>query len=129
ILVKGWRIVIPECACGLITGVLVRPQWIVRRLVDVKHLASILGDMAGEHLPRAYCTTTMWIVLVAHRLHLGNVSFRDPVIPALIKNDAGIVAVIDDGIAHQFNPQFPMTAVGVPLCIAGRHGFDEADSV
>ena len=50
----------------------------------------------------------------------------DALIAALIKQNAGVVAVIDDGIAHQLYALFPLAPRGIVLGIARRHSLYEA---
>ena len=51
------------------------------------------------------------------------------VVTTLIEKDGGIVAVIDNGIAHQFGALSPAAVFHVLLRVAGRHGLNEAQTV
>ena len=100
-----------------------------RDLVDVEHLAAVLGDLAGEHLAAPMARPPCGIVLVAHGLHLGHVRLADALVAALVEEDAGVVAVVDDGVAHDLDALLPAAAVDVALGVAGGHGLHQADAV
>ena len=71
----------------------------------------------------------MGVVLVANYLHLGHVLLADLVVATLVEDNGRVVAVIDDGIAHDLLALFPATVVDILLSIAGRHGLDESQAV
>ena len=62
----------------------------------------------------------MGVVLVADSFHLYHVFATDGLITTFVEDDTRIVAVVDDDIAHQFGALFPLAALAVFLCIAGR---------
>ena len=53
----------------------------------------------------------------------------DALVAALVEEYGGIVAVIDDGIAHQLCALRPARPLHVLLGIAGGHGLDESHTV
>ena len=50
-------------------------------------------------------------------------------IAALVEDDGGVVAVVDDGIAHELGAVLPAASFDIFLGIAGWHGLDEAYTV
>ena len=99
------------------------------RLVDIEHLAAILCFVDVEHLAAADGTATVGVVLVAYGLHLEHVLAADTFVAALIEDDGRIVAIVDDGIAHQGCALLPTGTVHVLLGIAGGHGLRQTDAV
>jgi hypothetical protein len=71
----------------------------------------------------------MRIVLVAQRLHLAHMRFADAAVARFVKQDAGAVAVVDDGVAHQGHTLVPALAGHIGFRIARRHGVHQADAV
>ena len=71
----------------------------------------------------------MGVVEVADGLHLGHVDVGDILIATLVEDDGGVVAVVDDGIAHELHAVLPAASLDIFLGIAGGHGLDEAYAV
>ena len=127
--VERRRIIVPEQPRAFVAGILMHPNRLGCALIDVEHLAAILGHFARQHLSRADGPAAVRIVLIAHFLHLSHVIFADALVAALIEKNAGVVAVVDDGVAHQLDPLIPLPAFGIAFGIARRHRFDQAHAV
>ena len=74
-------------------------------------------------------STAVRIVLVAESFHLGHVSFGNGFVAGFVKNDARVIAVVDDRVAHQLNALLPPAAIDILFRIARRHRFHQADAV
>ena len=98
-------------------------------LVDVEHLAAILCLADVQHLTRADGTPSVRIILITQGFHLQHVLTTDGLVAAFIENDARIVTIVNNGIAHQLDTLFPLAALAVFLRIAGRHGLHQAHAV
>ena len=57
----------------------------------------------------------MRVVAVANGLHLRHVVLADALIPRFVEDDAGIVAIVDRGVAHDLDTLLPLAAAGVLL--------------
>ena len=106
-LVERVAVVVPVLAQSFVAAVLHGPHGVFFRLVDVEHFSAVLCLIDVEHLARADGTAAEGVVLVAYLLHLHHVFARDTLVAALVEHDAGIVAVVDDGVAHQFRALCP----------------------
>ena len=53
----------------------------------------------------------------------------DAEVATFIENDGRVVAVVDDGVAHQCGALLPARAIDILLGIAGRHGLEQAHTV
>ena len=71
----------------------------------------------------------MWVVLITDGLHLQHVLTTDALVAAFVEENGGIVAVVDDGISHQFRALIPAGTLYVLLGIAGRHRLNESHTV
>ena len=71
----------------------------------------------------------MRVVLVTYGFHLQHVFAANALVTTLVEEDAGVVAVVDDGIAHEGCALLPACALDVLLGIAGGHGLRKADTV
>ena len=71
----------------------------------------------------------MGVILVAYGLQFEHVFARDALVSSLIEEDGWIVAVVDDGIAHQFHALIPSRSGHVLFGIAGWHGLYQSHSV
>ena len=71
----------------------------------------------------------MRVVLVTYGFHLQHVFATDALVATLVEEDAGVVAVVDDGIAHQGSALLPAGALDVLLGIAGGHGLRQSYAV
>ena len=120
---------VPVFAQSLVAAVLHGPHGVLVRLVDVEHLAAVFGFVDVEHFAAADGTSAVGVVGVAQVFHLQHVLARDALVAALIEKDRGVVAVVDDGVAHQGHTLLPAGALHVFLRIAGRHGLDESHAV
>src|SRR6185503_7559232 len=129
ILVERGREVVPVLAQAFVPRVLHGPQRAASALVDVQHLAAVLGHGAVEHLAAAHGAAAEGIVAVAYGLHLGHVLLADALVAGLVHDDAGVVAVVDDGVAHQLQALGPGAALRVALGIARRHHLHQAHAV
>ena len=128
-LVERVAVVVPVLAQTFVAAVLHGPHGVLLRLVDVEHFAAVLRLVDVEHLARADGSAAEGVVLVAYLLHLHHVFARDALVAALVEDDAGVVAVVDDGVAHQLGALCPTRTLHVFLSIAGRHGLQEAHAV
>ena len=120
---------IPILAQPLVATVFHSPHRMLVRLVDIQHLATIFCLIDVKHLTTANGTTAIGVVLVANCLQFEHVLSRDAFIATLIKKDTGIVAVIDDGIAHQFHALFPTGTSNILLSITSRHSLYQSYTV
>ena len=127
--VVGIALGIPILAQALVAAILHGPHRVLGRGVDVEHLATILGFVDVEHLAATDGSSAMRVVEVAHALHLYHVLPTDRFIAALVEEYAGVVAVIYDGIAHEFHAVLPLAPLSILFGIAGWHGLDEAHAV
>ena len=129
LLVEGVGIFVPILAQSLVAAILHGPHGMLLRLVDVKHLAAILGFVDVEHLTAADGAATMGVVLVADGFQLQHVLTADALVAAFVEDDARVVAVVDDGIAHQAGALRPAGALHVLLSVASGHGLEQAYAV
>ena len=125
----GIGIVVPVLAQSFVAAVFHRPHRVFLRLVDVKHLTAILRLVDIKHLARANGTTAIGIIRIANGFHLQHVLTADALVTTLVEKYRRIVAVVDDGIAHECLALFPAGPRHVLLSIARRHGLDQADTV
>ena len=129
LLVIGIRIFVPVFAQSLVATIFHGPHGMLLRLVDIQHLAAIFRLVDVKHLTRADGPAAIGIVLVAQRLHLEHVLTADALVATLVEQDAGIVTVVDDGIAHQVLALLPPRSFNVLLGITGGHGLNQSDTV
>ena len=129
LLVIGIGVVVPVHAVAFIAAILHGPHGMLARLVDVEHLATILSLVDVEHLTGTCGTPAVRVVLVTDSDEFFHVVAADALVAAFVEEDGGIVAVIDDGIAHQFRALCPVATYHILLGIAGRHGLNEAHTV
>ena len=129
LLVVGVAPLVPVLAQSLVATVLHRPHGVLLRLVNIQHLAAIFSLIDVEHLATADGTSTVGVVGIADGLHLDHVFPRDTFVAALVEQYGGVVAVVDDGIAHQLCALRPAWPLHVLLGITGRHGLDESHAV
>src|SRR5690349_24420656 len=71
----------------------------------------------------------MRIILIANGFHFLHVGFTDVLVATLVEDDAWIIPVINDGIAHYGLALLPSCAVHVCFRIAGGHGLHETYAV
>ena len=128
-LVVRVTLLVPILAQTLVATVFHRPHGVFFALVDIQHLATILGFVDIQHLATADSTSAVGVVSIANLLHLNHVFATDTLVTALVEQDRGIVAVIDDGIAHQGCSLLPARPLHIFLGIACRHGLDETHTV
>ena len=129
LLVIRVAILVPVFAQTLVATVLHRPHGVFLRLVDIQHLATILSLVDVEHLTAADSTSAMRVVRVANLLHLQHVLTADALVATLIEQDAGIVAVVDDGITHQLRALRPARPLHILLGITSRHSLRQSHTV
>ena len=120
---------IPVFAQALVAAILHGPHGVLVRLVDVQHLTAIFCLVYIQHLTTTDGTSSMRVVLVANLLQLQHVFARDAFVAALIEQDTGIVAVVDDGVAHQLGTLVPARTGHILLGITGRHGLGQSHAV
>ena len=128
-LVVGIALFVPVFAQSLVAAVFHGPHRVLFALVDVKHLAAVFCLVDVEHLTAADSSSTKGVVLVAYLLHFHHVLSRNTLVAALVEEDGGVVAVVDDGVTHQFRALLPAGTFHVLLGITGRHGLDETHAV
>ena len=122
-------LLVPVFSQSLVATIFHRPHRVLLRLIDVEHLAAILRLVNIEHLTTADGSASMRVVRIADGLHLQHVLTRDALVAALVKEYRGIVAVIDDGVAHHRLSLFPPWAVHVLLGIASGHRLWQSHTV
>ena len=105
------------------------PTSMMGAFVDVKHFAAVLRLADVEHLARTDGTSAVRVVSVAQGFHFNHVFARNGLVAAFVEEDAGIVAVVDDGIAHQLRALFPLTSLAVFLGVARGHGLNQPHAV
>ena len=71
----------------------------------------------------------MRVVLVTDGFHLQHVLATDALVTTLVEEDAGVVAVVDDGIAHEGCALLPACALNILLGISGGHGLRQSYAV
>ena len=129
LLVEGVAVAVPVFAQTLVATVFHGPHGMLLRLVDIEHLAAIFRLVDIQHLPAADGSSAVWVVGVADLFQFEHVLTRDALVAALIEQNAGIVAVVDDGVAHQFLTLCPARTRHILLGIPGRHGLDQSHTV
>ena len=129
LLVEGVAVLVPVLAQALVAVVLHGPHGLRGRLVDVEHLATILSLGAVEHLARADGATALRVILVANLLHLEHVVLRDAVVAALVEDNAWVIPIIYNSIAHELRALLPTGTVHIFLGVTGRHGLDKSHAV
>ena len=120
---------IPVLTQSLVATVFHRPHRMLLTLVDIKHLTAIFCLIDVEHLTRADGTSAIWVIFIADGFHLQHVLTADALVAALIEENRGIVAVVDDCISHQFCTLIPTRTGDIFLCITGRHGLNQSHTV
>ena len=96
------------------------------------HHAEIFGDGGGGGVvesPAAHDAAAVRVPLLAEIHHLLHVGGGDAVIAGFPHEDAGAVAVVDDGVAHDFHALLPLAAFNVLLLVAGGADLDDAEFV
>ena len=129
LLVVRVGIVIPIHAVAFVAAIFHGPHGVFARFVDVEHLSSVFRLIDVEHFPGAGGSSSLWVVLVADGDELFHVLSRDALVATLIEENARVVAVVDDGVAHQFRPLAPVASSHVFLSIACWHGLDKSHAV
>ena len=71
----------------------------------------------------------MRIVLVAQLLHLHLVFLADALVTTFVEEDGRVVAVVYDGVPHQFHPLFPVPSPHVLLGVSRGHSLYESHTV
>ena len=97
--------------------------------VDIEHFSAVFGFAYIEHLTGTYGTSAVRIEFVTYSLHLDHVLQSDGFVATFIKQDTGIITVVNDSIAHQFCPLFPLTTSAIFFRITGGHRLNESDTV
>ena len=129
LLVEGVGIVVPVLAIAFVAAIFHGPHRVLAALVDVEHLAAIFCLVDVEHLAAAGGASAMGVKAVADLLQFHHVLAADAFVAAFVEEYRGVVAVVNDGIAHQFAALLPLSSLAVLLGIARRHGLDEAHAV
>ena len=129
LLVEGIAVLIPILAQALIATVFHRPHRVLVALVDIQHLAAVLRLIDVEHLTAADGTAAAGVIVIANLLHFQHVLAADALVATLVEEYRGVVAVIDDGIAHQFRALCPSRSFHILLCITGRHCLNQSYTV
>ena len=101
LLVERITVGIPVFTQSFITAVFHGPHGVLLRFIDVKHLTAVLSLIDVKHLTTANSSSTMRIILITNGFHLQHMLTADTLIAALIEQDTGVIAVIDNGIPHQ----------------------------
>jgi len=122
-------IVIPIFTQALVATVLHSPHGVFLRLVDIQHLTTIFCLVDVQHLTASDGPTTIGVVGITDLLHLQHVLTTDALVTTFVEEDTGIVAVINDGIAHQFGTLSPAGTFHVFLGITCRHGLWQTNTV
>ena len=120
---------IPIFTQSLITAIFGSPHRMLLALVDIKHLTAIFRFINVEHLTRTDSTTAEGVEFITDTFHLNHVLATDRLIAAFVKQNARIITVINNSVAHQFRTLFPLASLTVFLRITGRHGLNETDTV
>ena len=128
-LVIGIAPLVPVLAQTLVTTVFHCPHGVFLRLVDVQHLATVFRLVDVQHLAASNGSSAVWVIQVAYGLHLQHVFSADALVATLVEEDAGIVPVVYDGVAHEFRTLCPACAFHVLLRVASRHSLNEAHTV
>ena len=128
-LMIGIAIFVPIFTKSLVATVFHRPHRVFLRLVDIQHLTAIFCFVDVKHLTRAYGTSAIRVIFIADGFHLQHVLTAYALVAALIEEDRGVVAVVDDGIAHQFCTLIPARTSDILFCIAGGHGLNQSHTV
>ena len=125
----GIALFIPIFAESFVATIFHGPHGSALALVDVQHLASVVRFLDVQHLAAADGSASVGVVLVAQGLHLDHVFAADALVSAFIEDDAGVVAIVDDGIAHQLHALLPSRAFHIFLGVAGRHRLHQSHAV
>ena len=73
--------------------------------------------------------TAKKIIPVTDGDHVVHVLRTDAEVAAFIKEDGGIIAVVDYSVAHHFAALLPLAPLAVFLGVSGRHRLYEAHAV
>ena len=71
----------------------------------------------------------MGVIHVTQLFHLQHVFSADTLVATLIEEDARVVAIVDNGVAHQRRALCPPCPLHVFLGVTGRHGLYESHAV
>nr|GEU28280.1 hypothetical protein [Tanacetum cinerariifolium] len=132
VLVEWRRQRVPEFTCALVARVFHRPHGDARAFVYVQHFAAVFGhalQRGAEHFAAAGRAAAVRIEAVAQGLDLLHVRCADAAVAAFVKDDAGTVAVVDDGVAHDLEALLPASPGYVRFRVAGRHRLHQPDAV
>ena len=122
-------IVIPIFTQALVATVLHSPHGVFLRLVDIQHLTTIFCLVDVQHLTASDGPTTIGVVDITDLLHLQHVLTADALVTTFVEEDTGVVAIIDDGIAHHFGALSPAWSFHVFLSITCWHGLWQTNAV
>ena len=129
LLVIGVAPRIPIFPQPLIATIFHSPHGVLLRLVDVKHFTTVFCFIDVKHLATTDGASAMRVVLVANGFHLQHVLAAYALVAALIEENRRIVAVVDDGIAHQGRALLPAGTLHILLGITGGHGLWQSNAV
>ena len=91
---------VPVATDALVTVILHHEHRLAGTFVDIQHFTAIFGHLRVQHVTATDGASAVWVVLVAYLFHLSHILLRNLVVATLIEDDAGIVAVVDDGVTH-----------------------------
>ena len=128
-LVVRIALLVPILTQALVATVFHRPHGVFLALVDIQHLATIFGFVDIQHLATADSTSAVGVVSIANLLHLNHMFATDALVAALIEQDGWVVAVVDDGIAHQGCTLLPAWTLHIFLGIASGHCLNQTHTV
>ena len=128
-LVVRVRITIPIQTQRFVTAILHGPDRFAGTFVDVEHLATVFGHVAVEHFPGSDSATAIGIVGISDRFHFSHVFLADVLVATFVKDNTGVIAVVDDGVTHEFNPLFPLAPRRVLFRVTGWHGLNQPNPV
>ena len=114
-------VVIPVFTKSFVPAIFSCPHRVVLAFVDIEHFASPLCFADIEHFTRTNGTTAVRVVHIANVFHFHHVLFADRFVSAFVENNARIIPVINNGIAHQFGALSPSAIVYISFSITGRH--------
>ena len=127
--VEGVRIVVPILAIAFVAAIFHCPHRVLAALVDVEHFATVFCLVDVEHLSATGGTSAIGVKAVANLLQFHHMLTADALVAALVEEDGRVVAVVDNGISHQFAALLPLSSLAVLLGITRRHCLDKAHAV
>ncbi len=122
-------VAVPIFAQCLVAAIFHGKHRVFLALVDVEHLAAVFCLVDVQHLTASCCSASVRVVLVAYCFQFEHMFTAYRFVAAFIEDDAWVVAVVDDCIAHHLRALTPAFAFHIFLAVACRHCLHQSHSV